>query len=273
MRKILVTTILLGAAFFTTSRAIAAETSKPVLLYSRYYNAVGENRYEPAGSYSNFLARLSKDFVVRVSSQPLNHLTLSGADVVLIANPSDKAAGTNPPPPHVTADDLKAITTYVANGGGLIIMGNQENHNLETKDVNQLLSFFGLQFANVYTDAKKLVIPKETPIIGGLRWGYYTGNQVQIKERHAGKPRALVLNDTDQKPITGERNPPGVLMAIAEPARGRVVAVTDSGWLSNDALSDKGIGPAIIKDQDNYEIFRKLASWAAEHRPDRNAAQ
>jgi hypothetical protein len=62
-------------------------------------------------------------------------------------------------------------------------------------------------------------------------------------------------------------------MAIAEPGKGRVVVVTDSGWLSNDALSEKGIGPAIIKDQDNFEIFRRLASWAAENRQDRNAAQ
>jgi hypothetical protein len=36
--------------------------------------------------------------------------------------------------------------------------------------MNKLLTRFGIQFTNVYTDAKKLVLPQEAPIIGGLRW-------------------------------------------------------------------------------------------------------
>jgi hypothetical protein len=254
----------------------AAETdsrSKPFFLYSRHYNAPGENRYSPEGSYSELLSRLKKDFDVRVHGQPLNSRTLGAADVVLIANPSDKAAGTNAAPAHITPEDIEALTKFVVNGGGLIVMGNQENHNLETKNVNQLLGYFGMQFTNVYTDAKKLVLPKETPIIGGLRWGYYTGNQVLIKQRHAAKPRALIVNDLAQKPIGGDRDATGILLAVAEPGNGRVVVVTDSGWLSNDALDDNGIGPAVVKGQDNFEIFRRLALWAAEHRTDRTAAQ
>jgi hypothetical protein len=55
-----------------------------------------------------------------------------------------------------------------------------------------------------------------------------------------------------------------VLLAVSEPGKGRVVAVTDSGWISNDALSGKGIGGVGIKEQDNFEIFRRLARWAAQ---------
>src|SRR4029077_3377467 len=110
----------------------------------------------------------------------------------LIANPSDKPASTNAPPPHVSKADIGALTRYVEQGGGLIVMGNQENHNLETADMNRLLLRFGLQFTNLYTDVKKLVLPKDTPIIGGLRWGYYTGNLVLITPDHPARPRPLI---------------------------------------------------------------------------------
>ena len=47
--------------------------------------------------------------------------------------------------------------------------------------------------------------------------------------------------------------------------KGHFVAVTDSGWISNDALSGKGIADVAIKEQDNWEIFRRLVKWAAGH--------
>jgi hypothetical protein len=53
------------------------------------------------------------------------------------------------------------------------------------------------------------------------------------------------------------------LLAIAELDRGRVVAVTDAGWITNDVLDDKGIGSVVIKNHDNWEIFQRLARWAA----------
>jgi|ERR1043166_4798769 hypothetical protein len=78
--------------------AEAAE-NKPVLLYSRYYNATGESRYLPHGTFKEILSRLRTEFEVRLHSEPLNAQTLAGVSLVLLANPSDKAVGTNPPPP------------------------------------------------------------------------------------------------------------------------------------------------------------------------------
>jgi len=259
----LLLTLFLLSQCATYLAAADSPAKKPVLLYSRYYNAIGEARYLPDGTYREILTRLRSEFDVRVHSQPLNAQTLAGVNVLLIANPSDKAVGTNPPPPHVTVADIGALTRYVEQGGGLIVMGNQENHNLETADMNKLLLRFGLQFTNVYTDVKKLVLPRETPVIGGLRWGYYTGNLVLITPEHSAKPRPLILNDLAQKPLNGPRDTPGALLAVAEPGRGHVAVVTDAGWLSNDALSEKGIGGVAVEGQDNWEIFRRLAHWAA----------
>src|SRR6185436_16627569 len=100
-------------------------------------------------------------------------------------------------------------------------------------------------------------------IVGGLRWAYYTGDLVRLQPDHPAKPRALVTNDLAQKPEKGTRDEAGVLLAIAEPGKGHVAVVTDSGWISNDALSGKGIAGVAIKDHDNWEIFRRLARWTA----------
>ncbi len=57
----------------------------------------------------------------------------------------------------------------------------------------------------------------------------------------------------------------GVLFAIAEPGRGRVALITDSGWIVNAALTGQEAGGVVIKveDHDNREIIRRLTRWAA----------
>jgi len=242
---------------------LCAADSKPVFLYSRCFNAQGEQRYLPDGTFKDLLQRLSRDFEVRVNDKPLTAEMLAGVKVVLVANPSDKAVKDNPAPHHVDAKDIAALTKFVRDGGGFIVMGNQENHNLEIADMNNLLREFGLQFTNVYTDAKLLPLPKTTPIIGGLRWGYYTGNQVSIDAKHAAKPRALVMNDLSIKPAGEGRDAAGALMAIAEPGKGRALVVTDTGWITDSAFDGRGIGAVAFKEQDNWEIFHRLALWAA----------
>jgi hypothetical protein len=261
--SLLIGVALALAMFPRTSPAASPVATKPVLLYSRCFNAAGETRYLPDGTFKDVIQRLGQNFEVRVSAEPLNRNVLKDVAVVLVANPNDVAVGTNPPPRHVVAVDVLEIRRYVNNGGGFIVMGNQEGHNVEVPHMNSLLGAFGLAFTNAYTDVKRLILPGTAPIIGGLRWGYYTGNQVLLRTNSPAKPRAVVVNDLSQKLLSGKRDVAGVLLAVSEPGKGRVVAVTDSGWISNDALSGKGIGGIGIKEQDNFEIVRRLARWAA----------
>src|SRR6266702_581521 len=232
-----------GLAASTPSGWSADSTAKPVLLYSRYYNAEGENRYLPDDTYKQVMQRLRQDFDVRIHNKPPTREKLADVKLLFIVNPSDKAVGNR--------------------RGGLIVSGNQENHNLEVEDMNKLLAQFGIQSTNLYTDAKKLVLPKETPVIGGLRWAYYTGNLLLLDPTSPAKPRALVVNDLNQKPPKCTRDQAGCLLATAEPGKGRVVVVTDSGWLADWAFNEEGIGGVAIKGQDNWEIFRRLTRWAA----------
>ena len=240
-----------------------ASPAKPVFLYSRYFNAEGETRYLPDGTYQDVLRRLQTQFEVRANREPLTDASLAGVKVVLIANPSDQAVGNHPAPHHFSATDIAVLIRYVRNGGGLIVMGNQENHNLEVEDTNKLLAGFGLRFTNLYTDIKKLAVPRNTPVIGGLNWAYYTGNLLVLATNHSAQPQSLVMNDLSQKPLNGPRDQPGALLAVSEPGKGRVVAVTDAGWITNDVLADKGIGGVVITNHDNWEIFRRLTCWGA----------
>jgi hypothetical protein len=151
----------------------------------------------------------------------------------------------------------------VKQGGGLLILGNQEAHNLEIRDLNGLLGRFGLALTNRYHDAKVLKIPATVPEIGGLRWAFYTGNEVVLTPGHPGRPTAWVTNDVQLPTATGKRNEPGILLAAAELGRGRVVVATDAGWITRNALLELGIGDLTLRGQDNGELLVRICGWLA----------
>lgn len=235
----------------------------PVLLYSRYFNARGEERYLPDGTYKDILAKLGEEFEVQVHDEAPSTASLAGVDVILISNPSADAVDGNPAPPRFTYESISALRDFVYGGGGLVIMGNQEDHNLETETTNQLLAHFGMRWEDRYTDAKALELSRDLPILGGLTWAYYTGNLIELAAGHPAHPRCLVANDLEQKPLSGERDAEGCLLGIAEPGNGRVVLVTDAGWINNSVLAGQGLGDVVIKDHDNTEIMERLLFWAA----------
>lgn len=242
---------------------LAPASSKPVFLYSNYYNADGENRYPADGNFSELMALLAEDFEVRVHREPLTDETLGDVDVVLIANPNKDAVEGNIPPPHVSAGDIATITRYVNKGGGLITTHNQENHNLENEQFNRLLSIFGIQIVEKHTAAKAFEIPEEAPIIGGLLWAYIIGNAIEIDPNHPTEPFAIVTNDRLQRPLKDEPDDAGILLAGAEWGDGRVLTIADSGWMLNEALNGEEVAEVVIENADNREIARRLAKWAA----------
>jgi hypothetical protein len=254
---------IISASLLSISLTAAAQTAKPVLLYSRAWNAEGETRYQPDGSYSMILAKLKDSFTVTTSKETPTPASLKDVAVVVVANPSEKPVGKGPEPRHIGPDDRKTLLSYLQSGGGLILMGNQENHNLETVETNLLLAEFGIHWESRYTDIKGISLPAETPIIGGLKWGYYSGNTLVLSDTHAAKPAAIVTNDIAQAPLNGPRNEKGILLATATPGKGHVVAVTDAGWIGNPVLEGKGIGGTVVPGDDNLAIFTKLALWAA----------
>jgi hypothetical protein len=248
---------------FAGAAPLPAQAGKPVVLYSRTWNAVGETRYQPDGTYSGILARLKETCEVRVSAGPVSGKLLEGVSVVLIANPSGKAVENHPAPRHLIAEDRAVLLDFVKSGGGLILMGNQENHNLETKETNALLAEFGMKWEDRYTDIKGLQLAPTVPVIGGLKWGYYAGNTLVLSAGHPARPQAWVPNDLKVLPMNSARNEPGVLLAAATLGQGRFIAVTDAGWIGNPVLEGKGIAGVVVPGDNNVEIFQRLIAWTA----------
>lgn len=246
------------------SRAAPA-ASRPVLWYCLHYQAPGENRYPPDGAYSEAMALLGRDFEVRVSAARPGREMLHDVAVLLLANPNDTAHGTNPPPVHVGRADGRALERFVRQGGGLVVFGNQENHNLEVTDLSRhLLRRFGLELANLgYQDGKLYTLPADAPFGAGLRWAFYMGNHVAFTGRARDQARTVVANDPATPALNGPRNGPGTLLAVARPGRGRVVVATDAGWLGNAALKDLGLPNGfVIRGHDNAELARQMFRWA-----------
>ncbi|MCB1100592.1 MAG: SMP-30/gluconolactonase/LRE family protein [Verrucomicrobiae bacterium] len=240
--------------------------AQPVLLYSRYFNAEGEDRYVPDKDYSEVLQKLGETFEIRVNRNEPTSEALADVDVVLISNPSQAAVPGHPAPPRFSAGMIDRLEEYVESGGGLIMMGNQENHNLELETTNQLLRRFGMAFEESFTDIKALPVPESVPMIGGLKWGYYSGNLLTLKSDHPSRPTALVENDLNQPLLKGTRDARGPLLATATSGKGRVIVATDAGWITNTVLSGPGIANVKIDGHQNFEIFRRLALWAAANR-------
>lgn len=240
-----------------------AWAAKPVLLYSRYFNAPGENRYLPDGQYKEILNLLREEYEVRVDAVAPTPESLSGVDVVLVANPSAEAVAGQKDPGRFTPETIEAIRKYVQRGGGWVMMGNQENHNLDTAAANRLLESFGIQWVEEHTDMKAISIPASHPVLGGLTWAYYTGNHNKLLADHPARPNCWIANQASIPLAGGKRNPDGAcLLAVSTPGRGRVVSVSDSGWLIGSVLEGQGIAGVAIKDHDNVEILRRLLAWA-----------
>jgi hypothetical protein len=80
--------ILTSAVGLRAAEPVSA--AKPVFLYSRYFNAEGETRYLPEGTYQDVLRRLQAQFEVRANREALTDASLSSNN-----EPSPIAASTS----------------------------------------------------------------------------------------------------------------------------------------------------------------------------------
>src|SRR5215212_11129316 len=99
-------------------------------------------------SYAIAAGKLAaRDFdVIPNAERPLTRETLAGADVVVIAHPSDPKweATPNDRAPRLRDDEVDALDEFVRGGGGLIVLGETEQDKYGN-NVNALLARFGIE--------------------------------------------------------------------------------------------------------------------------------
>jgi Family of unknown function (DUF6421) len=227
------------------------------------------SRMQPAHPGDSSLARAAealgaREFVVDANAQrPLTAETLSKADVLVIAHPSDPKweATTGNGSPRLTDEELAAIERFVHAGGGLIVLGETEEEKYGT-NINELLSRFGIAIEN--TTVQDYEHHREAPswILAELvdsRDG--TGEPDLLARVHEAcfyRAGTLALTDGGGRVLarTSETAAPpdAPLAAITHHGDGRVAVLSDSDLFGDDCIADL----------DHESLWLNLVYWAAQ---------
>ena len=215
-----------------------------------------------AASYARAAAQLTeRDFeVATTTGRPLDDVALAGVDVLVIAHPSDgkweRTVGDDSP--RFSPPEIAAVQDFVARGGGLIVLGEEEEDKYGG-NLNELLAPFGLRVENatVFDYHPDDGIPTWIPgrpaadvAEPGLLYltrdvGFYRTGVVA-----ADAPGAVVLRTSPTA------DPPGAGLLAAVPHKeGRVIVVADSDLFGDDYLLQR----------DHRQLWLNLVYWASLH--------
>ena len=197
---------------------------------------------------------------------PLDATALHGADVVVLAHPSEPKweATTGAGSPELTDAELDALASYVAAGGGLVVLGESEQDKYGN-NLNALLARFGLQIehATVQDYERNL---NSTP--SWVRADLATGERGAGGDLLAGVAGACfyragtlaIADAADAVTILARTAPsastPGAPLAVAvRHGAGRVVAFADSDLFGDDCVGDLG----------HEALWTNVMAWVAQH--------
>ncbi|MGW4468887.1 DUF6421 family protein [Nonomuraea sp. NPDC004354] len=189
----------------------------------------------------------------RVTSGSLEQL--ADHDVLVVAHPSQQRweRTTGQGSPVFTADELNAIESFVADGGGLIVLAEEEQDKYGN-NLAELLARFGIGIThttvrdpgNAHRGVATWVLG--TPSTGGVLAGvgsacFYRSGVLTARDD------ATVLFTT-----SATADPAGAPLAVSvEYGKGKVVAFADSDLFGDDSIDD----------YDHRALWGNVVTWAA----------
>jgi hypothetical protein len=204
----------------------------------------------------------ARDFAVDAhTSGALTAEALAGADVLVIAHPSDAKWERTVPggSPRFSVAELDAIVDFVHAGGGLIVLGEEEQEKYGS-NVNTLIARFGIAINNDavqdYTHHRKA----PSWILADLQHGPRDGVDLLARVDAAVFYRAgtLALSNgarTLAQTSAQASTPHAPLLASTTHGAGRVVVAADSDLFGDDCLDTLG----------HRDLWTNLVYWAAGH--------
>ena len=198
--------------------------------------------------------------VVAHHGAPLDAGALAGADVLVLAHPSEPRWERTVPggSPLLSDAELDAITEFVHAGGGLIVLGEEE-HDKYANNLNALLERFGIRIANDAVSDYEHHDGAPHWVLADLAAGA-RGDGVDLLARvgsacfyRAGR---LELHDGARplaRTFATASAPRATLLAAAEHGTGRVVVTADSDLFGDDCFAA----------HDHEELWCNLVHWAA----------
>ena len=213
-------------------------------------------------SYARAAAVLAtREFTVAPNvDQPLSTETLRECDVLVIAHPSDPAweRTTGNGSPRLSGDELDAIEAFVAQGGGLIVLGETEQEKYGN-NLNELLGRFGLHLENDtvqdyehYRDAPSWILADLRP---GAR-GRAGDPLARVSE--ACLYRATTICASNGAAVLARTHttasvPSRPLIVATGHGEGRVVVLADSDLFGDDCIDEL----------DHRSLWLNLVYWVA----------
>ena len=171
---------------------------------------------------------------------------LKDVGVYIIVDPDNKKETAQPN--FIQAEDIKQISSWVKNGGVLVLMAN-DTSNCEHKNFNLLAKEFGIQF-----------LPKNINMVQGTQWEQgrldIPANNLVFKNTKAvyiKELSPLALSGTAKSILTDKGE---VIIATAKVGKGTVFAVGDP-WLYNEYTDGRRI-PIVYE---NFNAAKDLATW------------
>ncbi|MEW1847474.1 DUF6421 family protein [Nonomuraea angiospora] len=202
------------------------------------------------------------------TSGALTPETLAEQDVLVIAHPSgerwERTIGQGSP--LFTADELDAIESFVAGGGGLVVLAEEEQDKYGN-NLRELLGRFGVGVAHTtvrdprhaHRDVATWVLaePATTSgLLAGVRTAcFYRTGVLTVSSEGAGEGEVLFATSPTADPAGAP------LAAAVRYGKGRVVAFADSDLFGDDS----------IEDYDHRRLWGNVVTWAARV-PDAGAA-
>ena len=190
---------------------------------------------------------------------PLDDGALRAADVLVLAHPSDPRWERTVPggSPLLSDAELGAIEAFVRGGGGLVVLGEEEQEK-HASNLNALLERFGIEIANDaisdyehHDGAPHWVLAELAPARAGgvdllARVGsacFYRAGRLELRNGARPLARAAATAST----------PGATLLATTEFGAGRVVVAADSDLFGDDCLAR----------HDHEDLWCNLVQWAA----------
>ncbi|HVF76929.1 MAG TPA: DUF6421 family protein [Solirubrobacteraceae bacterium] len=190
---------------------------------------------------------------------PLDGAALGRADVLVLAHPSDARWERTVPggSPVLSGDELDAIEAFVHAGGGLIVLGEEEQDKYAS-NLNALLDRFGIEIANDAVSDYECHDAAPHWVLAELARAREGGIDLLARVESACFYRAGRLELRNgayplARASAGASTPGATLLATTEHGAGRVVVAADSDLFGDDCLAK----------HDHEDLWCNLVQWTA----------
>jgi hypothetical protein len=182
----------------------------------------------------------ARDFLVSAHTDgPLDADALADADVLVIAHPSDPKWERTIPSgtPRLTAGELDAVEAFVATGGGLVLLAEEEQDKYGN-NLGELAARFGIRIDSALVSDYQRHHQAPSWILADLP---HTGLTARVGGACFYRATTLSGDGEVVAHACATSSAPGAPLAIAaRHGAGRVVVLADSDLFGDDCLDDFG---------------------------------